>query len=242
MSVGGYKSKDVPAAAFAHDDARLMKLYLTRSLGYQEENLIELKDPSKAELETVFGGEMDSRGRLARLLDQRDRGRTEVFVYYSGHGAPGLKDKHAYLVPADANPDYIELNGYSRDLLLANLSKLGTKRTTVVLESCFSGGSGGGTLVRDASPLALRAADSSVPAGVSFVAAASGGQVASWFAEKRHSLFTYHLIKALSDPSAAGLAWPELSRRIARDVSSQAARRYNRDQTPQFTGPDPRSR
>ena len=235
VSVRDYKNKDVPRAEFARADARLMKRYLTRSLGYSEDNIIELDDPTKAEMETVFGGAGDPHGRLSRLLDLRGRGSSEVFVYYSGHGAPSVKTGRSYLVPADANPDYVELNGYPRDVLLKNLSALGARRVTVVLESCFSGGSGGGALIHDASPLVLRAAESDVPSGVNLITASSGGQISSWYPEKGHSLFTYFLIRDLSRRSAAQ-SWPETARNVATEVSAQAAKKYNRDQVPEFSG------
>ncbi len=236
ISVRDYKNKDVPRAEFARVDARLMKLYLTRSLGYREENVLELEDPTKAELETVFGGPGDPHGRLSRLLSLRTRGSAEVFVYYSGHGAPSVKTGRSYLVPSDANPDYVELNGYPRDVLLTNLSKLGARRATVVLESCFSGGSGGGALIHDASPLVLRAAKADVPQGVSLITAAGGGQIASWYPEKGHSLFTYFLVRELARRSTAPSSWPALELHVAAEVSVLAAKKYGRDQVPQFSG------
>ena len=45
-------------------------------------------------------------------------------VFYSGHGVPGLHDRRGYLLPVDANPNTVELNGYPIDTLYANLSQL----------------------------------------------------------------------------------------------------------------------
>ena len=35
-----------------------------------------------------------------------------MVVFYSGHGVPGLKDRRGYLLPADADPDSVEINGF----------------------------------------------------------------------------------------------------------------------------------
>ena len=64
---------------------------------------------------------------------------TDVFVYYSGHGFPGLTDHKGYLLPVDADPNIAEGTGYGLDMLIGNLQAMGARSVTVVIDACFSG-------------------------------------------------------------------------------------------------------
>lgn len=234
-----YRSRDIPRAEYAINDARAVRHYLTRLLGFREENVIFAENPTKAQLETLFGTETDHKGRLYRSLTGKPAGRTDVFVYFSGHGAPALANRQAYLVLADSDPNYVALNGYSRNLLLENLGKLGARRVTVILEACFSGNSDRGMLIRNASPLVVSAAAAAVPPGVDVLASSAGDQISSWYPEKSHSAFTFFLLKALKNgapapPPSLGALFKE----VGREVEIYAARAHNRVQTPQLTGDD----
>ena len=182
---------------FAHRDAAAFKAYVTDLLGYDPGRIIDLRDVALTRMIEVFGNERNFRGDVWRLLDQR--GRSDVVVFYSGHGAPGLQDKRGYLVPVNARPDTVELSGYPIDVLYANLGKLAKARSvTVYLDACFSGDSHAGMLFERVSPVKIRAAlPKEVGRQVTVLTAASGKEVASWDEEARHGLFTNHLLSAL---------------------------------------------
>ena len=110
-----YEHERVPEVSYAHRDAEAFKEYVIEVLGYDLENVIELLDASQAELETAFGNERSHEGTLWRYLDPE--GGTDVVVFYSGHGVPGLNDKRGYLLPSDADPNTAEINGYPIDVL-----------------------------------------------------------------------------------------------------------------------------
>ena len=82
-----YSHTDVPEVSFAHNDADAIKRYVIETLGYRERNVIDLRDATVAEITGVFGNALDHEGDLWRLV--RD-GRSDVVVYYSGHGMLGL--------------------------------------------------------------------------------------------------------------------------------------------------------
>jgi len=91
-----------------------------------------------------------------------------------------------------------EVNGYSLELLTSNLSKLPARSVTVVIEACFSGLGEQGLLISDISPPALRVQypQLRLPNG-NFFMASKTDQVASWFPEMKHGLFTYYFLKGL---------------------------------------------
>ena len=91
---------------------------------------------------------------------------SDVVVFYSGHGVPGLKDRRGYLLPVDANPNTAEINGYPIDVLYANLSQLEeAKSVQVYLDACFSGDSHSGMLIRGVSGRADNPAAATGPDG-----------------------------------------------------------------------------
>ena len=192
-----YDHERVPEVSYAHRDAAAFKRYVIDVLGFDPENIIELLDASQAELWTVFGSERSHEGTtLWSYLHPRG---SDVVVYYSGHGVPGLRDKRGYLLPRDADPNTAEINGYPIDVLYENLGKLEDARSvTVYLDACFSGDSHDGMLVRSASPVYVSGElPGEVAEKITVLTAASGQQLASWDEEAKHGLFTEHLLDAL---------------------------------------------
>ena len=188
-----YADDRVPEVSYAHNDAEAFKRFVTGALGFDADNVIDLRDATKSQLETAFGVKGNAQGLLWRYIDPS--GGSDVVVFYSGHGVPG-KAGRGYLLPSDSNPDTAELNGYPIDLLYENLGGLATRSTTVFLDACFSGGSPRGMLIQSASPVYVEA-DISGGAGLTVLTAASGAQLASWDEDARHGLFTEHLLDGL---------------------------------------------
>ena len=147
---------DVPQVTYAHRDAEAFRRYVVDVLGFDPENVIHQKDADKATMERVFGNRDSLTGsELWRRL--HPDGISDVVVFYSGHGIPGLNDKRGYLLPVNAHPDTAELNGYPIDVLYENLVKLKEKKDVrsvhVFLDACFSGDSGGGMLIGSTSAI-----------------------------------------------------------------------------------------
>ena len=92
IGIEEYRQK-LPKADFADNDARVMAEYLTKVMGYPEENIVTLINDRalKSDLEKYLG---------KWLLNNVEKD-SSVFVYYSGHGAPNPNTGDAYLVPYD---------------------------------------------------------------------------------------------------------------------------------------------
>ncbi len=191
-----YRHDRVPEVSYAHRDAAAFRHYVLEVLGYHPDNVIDLRDADQAGMESAFGNERSYKGLLWRYLNPK--GGSDIVVFYSGHGVPGLKDKRSYLLPVNANPDTAEINGYPLTLLYENLSKLKEARSVrVFVDACFSGGSDLGMLVHSASPMEVKAALPEAMKKMTVVTASSGTEVASWDRSARHGLFTHHLLDAL---------------------------------------------
>lgn len=231
----------IPDVAYAHRDADAMKAYLTQVLGYREGNIIDLRDATQAQMTSAFGNRVSHEGELWGYVRP---GKSHVTVFYSGHGVPGLKDGRGYLLPVNANPDTPEINGYPVDVLYENLAKLEAASVTVYLDACFSGESGGGMLIRSASPVFVQAALPQTAGGLTVLTAASADQVASWDEENQHGLFTYHLLQALQgeadkEPFGNGdgrVTTAEAKTYLDEEMSYVARRRFQRKQTASVQG------
>ena len=230
-----YANDRVPEVAYAHRDADAFRQYVVGMLGFDPDNIIDLRDATQAAMETTFGNERDHKGRLWSYLDPS--GGSDVVVYYSGHGVPGLRDRKGYLLPSDANPDTAHLNGYPIDLLYENLGRMTEAASIrVFLDACFSGDSQAGMLIRSASPMFVSASlpDLSGKA-MAVLTAASGDEVASWDEQAEHGMFTHHLLDALygaGDADRDGrVTVAETKRYLDRHLTRAARRAYLRDQT-----------
>lgn len=235
----------IPAVEFAVNDANAFRRFVVDVLGYDPENIIDLRNATKAQLESAFGNRVTHEGRLWRYLDPK--GRSDVVVFYSGHGVPGLKDKRGYILPVDADPNSPEINGFSVDTLFENLSKLEAKSISVYLDACFSGDSQQGMLVRATSGITISPKlPTRTPAKMSIITAAQGDQVASWDFEAKHGMFTRHLLDALYGEADKGeygngdgkVALSEVKEYLD-DLMTRAARReYGRHQNAWVNGED----
>lgn len=225
------QGRDIPNIDPAYADAAGVKKYVTTALGVLPGNVIDLHDATSANFVEVFGSANSYRGQL---YDWVRPGVSNVFVYYSGHGAPG-KDGEAFLVPTDANAQRVDLSGYPLSQLFQNLGKLPAKSITVVLESCFSGASQAGSVIANASPVYIKPKTPPIPENVTLIAAGKADQIASWEQDKSHGLFTKYFLKAMSGKADADkngtVSKAEMEAYLSDTLTYYARRYYGRDQT-----------
>ena len=235
-----YRNERVPEVAYAYRDAEAFRRFVLDVLGFDPGNVIDLRDATQAQMEDAFGNERSHEGRVWRYLHPRHG--SEVVVFYSGHGVPGLDDGRGYLLPVDADPDSAKINGYPIDVLYSNLSRLeAAKSVRLFLDACFSGESDRGMLIRSASPVYVQASLPAVAADkLTVLTAASGKEVASWDEAAGHGLFTHYLLDALygaGDADGDGQVTAAEAKTYLDDTMTIAARRaYGRHQNANLDG------
>ncbi|WP_088343248.1 MULTISPECIES: peptidoglycan-binding protein [Rhodomicrobium] len=239
-----YRQKDIPEVAYGVRDAEGIRALLVNDMGFDPQNIIWAQDASQAEMLAIFGSSDNAKGKLWRYIDPE--GRSNVLVYYSGHGAPDVNSHTPYLLPVDTDPNAIAINGFSLDLMYKNLGQLQAKSVSVLLDACFSGGSHKGMLIQSASPVMVSAEmpKTAATSRLTVLAAADGNQLASWDDEKGHGLFTSQVIEGLKGPADANadgkITLGELHAYVRETVARQARRDFGREQTPKLMG-DPNS-
>jgi hypothetical protein len=230
IGIEQYREK-LPKADFADRDAKIMGDYLTKVLGYPEENVVVRvnEKATRNDLEKYFGD---------WLRNNVEPGGS-VFIYYSGHGAPNPKTSDAYLVPYDGDPTFVDTTGFPLKRLYAALDKLPAADITVVLDACFSGAGGRSVLAKGARPMVLSVENAVLAGGKTVVLAASAGdQISSTFQEQGHGLLTYFFLKGLqgeADLNKDGtISLSELYEYVKPNVQRIARKQYNNEQTPQL--------
>ena len=226
---------ETPKVSFAINDANAVSLLLQNRLGYRVGNIIDLRDASLNDMAAVLGNERTPEGKLHDWIRP---GQSDVFVFYSGHGVPGLKDKRPYLLPVDGDANRAEITGYPLDVLYKNLAKLPAKSVTVFIDACFSGDSPEGMIVKAASGISLQSRLPEATGNMTIITAAQGDQLASWDENAKLGLFTKHLLEALegkADTKRYGnengkVSLDEVRNYLDQEMTYQARRKFGRTQ------------
>ncbi|MDP2884254.1 MAG: caspase family protein [Ignavibacteria bacterium] len=232
IGISKYKNSDVPGVDYAKHGATIMKEYLISVLGYDEKRIIYAEDEN--------AGLADFKKMFQKLSNMVRAGKSDVFVYYNGHGSPDTKSNEAFFVPYDCDPTYASQTGYAVSEFYNQLTNLPAKSTTIVLDACFSGSSPKGLLFKGVSSALLKVKNPImvIPNGIVF-SSSSENQISNWYSEKKHGLFTYYFLKALQGDADANkdkqLTVQEIEQYLLRNIPDKA-REQNREQTPQVIG------
>lgn len=246
ITISKYENKDIPAVKFAKHDGKAVREYLIKTFGLSPENILPADENQKMSI-----------GTLRSLIKQRLKdylrkdGQSDLIVYFAGHGAPSTNNKKAYFVPYDGDPNFLsDESAYSMESFYEDLGSLKAKSKLVVIDACFSGSSGDGTvLVKDASSVLLDVDEntgSSLEDTTNAVFRSSTGQqVSNWYPENNHGLFTYYFLKGIqgaADVNKDGnITLGEIKNFINDENSgmpSMALRKYGRNQKAVISGKD----
>ena len=233
------KTKNVK---YAINDSRSIRNYLIQAMGFDENNIIYKENASFTDFNEIFGNSNSFKGDL---YDRSRLGVDEVFIYYSGHGAPDINSNSqkptGYFVPIDCNPNNVKLSGYSSKVFFDNLNKLEINKTTVVLDACFSGGSGensgqGNIVTTGVSAVRRLPKEFTALENGILIASSTGEQVSSWHVDERHGLFTYYFLKSIQNNRDGKLTFAEAFDYIEKQVPDMARYLNKIDQNPTMKG------
>lgn len=236
IGIDRYRSSAIPAAQNAENDANAFAKYAARTLGIPDRNIRLLvgSEASKSDIEAVL---------QEWLPAQPTQPGSNVYFFFSGHGAPDAQTGDTYLVPFDGDPAYLKSKGISLAGLYKHFSALPGRRLLAMIDACFSGAGGRSVLPKGLRPL-LAVKMPELESGTVAVLAASGAdEVTGPAPSAAHGLFTYHLLRALSGladrDGDKAITLHELNLFVARHVTEEA-RRANRQQSPslKFVGVD----
>ena len=231
--VGIQDYKRLPKADFANEDARSFYDYAVRALGIKPENIKMLIDGEAEQVEMLSAFK-------SWLPSYVKKDKTDVYVFYSGHGLPSTDGKSLFFLPHGGHKDYLSETGIDQNSLVAALTAAKPKSVTLFIDSCYSGSTRSGeTLLASARPIALKASENVFPANFTVISASSVDQISSSSPELKHGIFSFFVMKGLegeADLNKDGkITTGELQAYLAEHVPRQAMK-MNRKQEPQLVG------
>ncbi len=131
--MGIEKYDNFAPAPYAANDAEIMKDYFKDVLGVDKVFVYTNSDVSGFFFDNKFNPDY---GELQKAII---KGKTELFVFYSGHGMPSKDGKKVYLFPSDGRIEALNRQGYDLNTFYNNLESLDARSTTVFIDACFSG-------------------------------------------------------------------------------------------------------
>jgi len=202
-------------------------------MGYKKENIKIIIDrkATQAEIEKLVGVD----GWLSRNLLKN---KSDVVVYFSGHGISNANVSSASLLPHDVDPNYS--SGVNLKNLYKNLGSLDAKSVTLFLDACFTGQSRDEKLlIEKARPVIIRESDLQADEKITVISASSGSQISSAMQNANHGIFTYFLLKGLRGEADKNkdkkIFLHELFDYVSKEVKMAAAK-IGRVQTPLVSG------
>ena len=126
---------NIAPAPYAENDAKIIADYFKTTLGINKVVSFNSAEAKGLFFDDIFNAE------YGELQKEIIKGKTDVFVFYSGHGLPSKDGKNAYLFPSDGKIERLTKQGYNLNDFYNNLNKLGAKSITVFMDACFSGAS-----------------------------------------------------------------------------------------------------
>jgi hypothetical protein len=194
--IGNRDYPKLPPSETSQNDAGAMYAFLTEHMGVRSDNIIDVRNGGKADLERLFGAAPGVEGDLSRLVHSNPGVR--VLVYYSGHGATNNAETETYLMPVDAEPYREELSGYKLSTLYANLAKLDAKSVLVLLETEFGEDHGSYVLPPNLPETSNQALPRAPLPNLSVMVASDRGQRTLMDSTYDIGLFTRYLIEGLA--------------------------------------------
>ena len=206
---------------FAVSDARTFEIYANKTLGIPVSNIVTITNA----ISSVMARELE---KLVKTI-QYENGQSEIFLFYAGHGFPDEATGESFLMPVDISGADVN-RGIPLKKLYADLTRYASRRVTVFLDACFSGGG------REAGLLAARAVrikpkEDPVTGNLVIFAASSGDQSALPYQDQKHGMFTYFLLKTIQE-AKGDLTYRELFDQTKRQVELTAVRINGKDQNP----------
>jgi hypothetical protein len=197
--IGVEKYNNFVSAPYAENDATIMAGYMKTALGIDRVYTYKSKDVTGYFFDNVFD---PANGELQKAIV---KGKTDLFIFYSGHGIPSKEGDLIYLLPSDGRVENIGRQGYELGKFYSNLNALGARSVTVFMDACFSGISKASDLYRPENLVAMKGVKikpglAAVPEnspGFTVFTSSAFEQTSLAFDPSETGLFTYFLCAGL---------------------------------------------
>jgi hypothetical protein len=195
LIIGIDKYEAISNAQWAESDAGMFYDFANKSLGISTDRI------------RLITGENSSRVGIWTSLERWlptyvDKRKSDVYVYFAGHGLASENGDDVYLIPWDGDPELLKITALKRSEFIDTLKDLKAASVTLFMDTCYSGKvkGGKGVLVADARGLRIvkkdKAAD--LPPNFTLFSAAASNETAWSHPSLKHGLFSYWMMRGLS--------------------------------------------
>lgn len=214
--------KNVDDVPFALNDGKSFRRYCEEVLGVPSENIISQQNATVNEMTDA----------IDRMKDfERAYENMKLIVYFSGHGLPDPQTNESYLLPVDASPRNIS-TGYKLSRFYKELTAYHPASVTVFLDACFSGTKKDGVMMdREARGVIITPREETPTTNMVVFSACTGNETAYPYANQKHGLFTYFLLKKLQEDKGK-TTYKHLAEYINKNVKQHSIRLNGKLQTP----------
>ncbi|WP_420547015.1 caspase family protein [Curvivirga sp.] len=232
--IGIENYKNITSATYANNDAKLFYDLAGSIMGAADINKILLLNDHATRTEIKLA----LKSKLKRMVT---KGKTDIVLFYAGHGLGSPNGENAYILPYDVAPELLEDTAINMEDLIGNLSRTGARSVSIFLDTCYSGLSRGTgeQLLEDARPIYISSPSLKTPDNFSIFTASSDTEIASGLKPVKHGIFSYYLMRGISGEADANknksISSAELISFLKSNVSREAAY-LGREQTPEFHG------
>ena len=233
LIIGIEKYDQTPEASYANLDAKYFYEYVRKGFGVSKANIKLLVDEDANLIQSL--------GTLNKWLPGKIKdGKTELIIFFAGHGLASSDGKELYLLPQDSDPDLLARTALSRTELFQQIIALNPKSVTMFLDTCYSGISRDEkTLLASARPVRILANDQDTPNNFTIFSASQLDQISSGLKEANHGIFSYYLMKGLEGKADNNkdkkITNGELLAYMDQNVSQKASE-LGRQQNPSLAG------
>ena len=168
------------------------------------------------------------------------KNKTDVYVFYSGHGLPAPDGKSLYFLPHGVDEELLDRTAVGQNEIVTALISAIPKSVTMFIDACYSGKARGGeTLLASAKPMALKADANAFPPNFTVITASSNDQISSSSPELKHGIFSFYLMKGMvgdADGNKDGKITAGEMQEYLSDKVSRQAMSMSRKQDTQLVG------
>ena len=232
IGVDGYENTSA-RAIYADSDAKVFADYASEKLGIPSNRIKTLVNDGAGEREML----LSVKSWLARA-SKRDK--TDVYIFFAGHGLASDDGQKMYLLPYDGAPELLDDTAILRDRLFSDIASANPRSVTVFLDTCYSGTTRGTDMLIASRPIAIRALEQSIPDNFTVMTAAAGDQTAKPLEEAKHGMFSYFLMKGMEGEADSNQDNKITAGELHSYVQSNVVQQSSGSQTPELQGDENR--
>ncbi len=218
------------SALYADSDAKMFYDYANLKLGIPSSNIKELVNDKADRIDIT-------RAIKTWLLKRTVTDKTDIFVFFAGHGLATDDGKDVYLLPYDGVPDLLEDSSIKRKELFADIQATKPRTVTVFLDTCYSGGTRNDeTLVASLRPVLVKAKEQAIPSNFTVLSAAQGNQTSQSLEEVKHGLFSYYTMLGMEGGADSNNDNKITAKELHAFIKDKVERQSQFRQTPELQG------